>query len=230
MRVAREATIRFDLGLRESLGAGLRAQALVVQDDRNLRIGGFDSDELDGSDELNAACSAIAAQIPLPLGRYLLCRRSTESAPELEYRAVVHDLEASPTCRPGNVRRSLVAIVEDAVKRDVSSLASDPLGSFKNRGLTLEELVGAFDEAIVELSVALRLPFRLTLLLDKLSQVEEASHMLRSRVLRRASRSFRTVAGDAAVVEVRRRGARLHFRFVPGSLSGYMVTRVNHTA
>jgi hypothetical protein len=227
--VVREATIRFDLGLRESLGTGLRAQALVVQEDRHLRISGFDADQLDGSDELNAACSAVAAQCPLPLGRYLLCRES-DSVPELTYRAVVHDLEASPTCRPGNVRRSLVAIVEDAVKRGVTNIVCDPLGSWQDNGLSLEELVGAFDEAIVELSVVLQLPFRLTLLLGELGQVEEVSHMLRSRVLRRASRSFRTVAGDAAVVEVRQRGARLHFRFVPGSLSGYMVTRVNHTA
>jgi hypothetical protein len=88
------------------------------------------------------------------------------------------------------------------------------------------EVVHAFDSAILESSNLLRVPFRLTLLLDDLAELEEVSHLLRSRVLSRASRSFRTVSGDAAVVEVRNQGEKYHFRFVPGTLSGYLVTRV----
>ena len=67
---------------------------------------------------------------------------------------------------------------------------------------------------------------RVTLLLEDMNSLEEISHILRSRLLRKASRSFRTVDGDAALVEVRQRGFRLHCRFVPGSLSGYAVTCV----
>jgi len=98
---------------------------------------------------------------------------------------------------------------------------------WRSRGLALDEMVGAFEAAILEVSVDLATPLRLTLLLDDMTAVEEVSHLLRSRLLRKASRSFRTVDNDSALVEVRQRGLRLHCRFVPGSLSGYSVTCVD---
>jgi hypothetical protein len=146
------------------------------------------------------------------------------------YQAVVHDLEVRPSCRPGDVRRSLTGIFEDAAKRGFRTLAAEPLGAGGRSGLALEEVVGAFDAAILESSESSEASFRLTLLLDDLEQLEQVSHLLRSRVLSRASRSFRTVSGDAAVVEVRNAGSRFHFRFVPGSLSGYLVTRAAASA
>jgi hypothetical protein len=48
-------------------------------------------------------------------------------------------------------------------------------------------------------------------------------------LLSKGSRSFRTVDGGEALVEVRQRGNRLHCKFVPGSLSGYEVTCVDST-
>jgi len=140
---------------------------------------------------------------------------------------VVHDLEVKPTCRTGNVRRSLTAILKDGVKRGMTSLTVEPLGVWRNRGLTIEEMVEAFEPAILELSAEIANPLRVTLLLDDMEALEEVSHLLRSRLLRKASRSFRTVDGDAALVEVRQRGVRLHCRFVPGSLSGYSITCVD---
>jgi hypothetical protein len=68
---------------------------------------------------------------------------------------------------------------------------------------------------------------KLTLLMGKMDEVEETSNLLRSCRWRRARRSFRTVDGDAAVVEVREGEARYHFHFVPGTLSGYLVHRVD---
>jgi hypothetical protein len=49
-------------------------------------------------------------------------------------------------------------------------------------------------------------------------------------VLRRASRRLRTEDGEAVVVEVCQGAARLHYRFVPGSPSGYIVTRIDRVA
>ena len=88
----------------------------------------------------------------------------------------------------------------------------------------------AFDVAVVETCMGLEVPLHLTLLLEDFEEVEEISAQLRARVLRRASRSFRTVDGEAAVVEVRQGGVRLHVRFVPGSLSGYLVSRVGYAS
>jgi len=96
--------------------------------------------------------------------------------------------------------------------------------------LSFDEMIEAFHDAILELSPLLEAPFRLMLMLDEFDQVEQVSHLLRSRLLRRASRSFRTVDGEAAVVEVRNGSSRYHFRFVPGTLSGYMVTRAGQGA
>jgi hypothetical protein len=137
---------------------------------------------------------------------------------------VVHDLEATPSCRGGNVRRSLTAILKDGVKRGMTFLTVEPLGVWHSRGLTLEEMVEAFEASILELSVAIASSLRVTLLLDGMDDLEVVSHLLRSRLLRKARRSFRTVDGEAALVEVQKQGFRLHFRFVPGSLSGYSVT------
>jgi hypothetical protein len=125
------------------------------------------------------------------------------------------------------VRRSLTAIFLDASKRGLRVLAAEPLGAWQENGLGFNEVVDAFDAAVIESSKTVDGQFRLTLLLDDMEELEEVSHLLRSRVLSRASRSFRTVSGDAAVVEVRSRGERYHFRFVPGTLSGYLVTRMD---
>ena len=210
--------------MRDSLGRRLHPDALVVQEDRNLVMGRPDVLDLDADDSLDAAYVAIREHRPLPLGRFLLLRGHQ---PECywTYQAVVHDFELKPTCRPGDVRRSLLAVFKDAAKRGLGTLASEPLGSFRGKGLTLEEVVEAFDAAILESGAFLDVPVRLTMLLEDLDELEEVSHLLRSRVLSRASRSFRTVGGDAAMVEVRDRERRFHYRFVPGSLSGYLITR-----
>jgi hypothetical protein len=223
--LAQAWSFRLDLDLRDSLNRRLHPDALVVQEDRNLVMGRQGVLDLDAEDDLDAAYIAIREHRPLPLGRFLvLRRRETESY--WTYQAVVHDFELNPTSRPGDVRRSLSAIFKDAAKRGLSTLAAEPLGFLEQRGLTVDEVVDAFDAAILESSNVIESPLRLTLLLDDLPHLEEVSHLLRSRVLSRASRSFRTVSGDAAVVEVRNKGEKYHFRFVPGTLSGYLVTRV----
>jgi hypothetical protein len=221
-----EWSFRFDLDLRDSLARRLHPDALVVQEDRNLVMARQGVLDLDSEDDLDAAYMAIREHRPLPLGRFLVLRKR-EPGTHWTYQAVVHDFELNPTCRPGDVRRSLSAILRDAAKRGLYTLASEPLGAWQDSGLGLDEVVDAFDAALIESSRTLERHFRLTLLLETMDELEEVSHLLRSRVLRRASRSFRTVSGDAAVVEVRSQGERYHFRFVPGTLSGYLVTRVD---
>lgn len=221
------ATIRLDLDLHESLGKRLQPEALIVQEDRQLGIKPEYSRQLDPEDDHDAAYLALSSKLPLPLGRYLLLRPQP-GIPFWIYQAVIHDLKMDICCRPGDVRRSLTAILLDAERRELSSIAIAPLGSLEQRGLSIEEMVEAFDATVYEMILERTTPLRLTLLLDHMSVVEEVSHLLRSRVLRRARRSFRTVDGDAAVVEVLQGGVRLHFRFVPGSLSGYIVTRLSH--
>lgn len=204
----------------------MQPDAKIVQEDRNLVMGGQSILDLDGSDDLDAAYLAIAEQKPLPLGRYLLLRnRRAEAA--WTYQAVVHDLDHKPSCRAGNVRRSLTAILKDAVKRGMTSVTVEPLGVWRSRGLLLDEMVEAFEATILELSVELGSSLQVTLLLETMDLLEEVSHLARSRLLRKASRSFRTVDGDSALVEIRQRGVRMHCRFVPGSLSGYAVSCVD---
>ncbi len=221
--------LRLDLDMRESLGRRLRPDAVVVQEDRNLVMAAPTVLDLDSPADLDDAYRAVSAHRPLPQGRYLLLRPNAER-PYWIYQAVVHDLEQNPTCSQGDVRRSLSAVLADVVRRGLSSVTVETLGVWGGRGLTLEEMVTAFDAAVLELSARLTAPLRVTLLMDRLEDQEEVSHHLRSMILRKASRSFRTVGGDAAVVEVRRDDARLHVRFVPGSLSGYLVTRVTRVA
>jgi hypothetical protein len=112
----------------------------------------------------------------------------------------------------------------------MSSIATEPLGRWQSRGISLDEMTRAFDAAILELSTTVEQSFRLTVVFDEIEEVEEASHLLRSRVLSRACRSFRTADGGAAVAEVRDGDERFHVRFVPGTLSGYLVTRSNRGA
>ena len=219
-------SFRFDLDLRDSLDRRLRPDALVVQEDRNLVMGGQAILDLDTEDDLDSAYLAGRDHRPIPLGQFLLLRARANTQ-YCTYQAVVHDFELEPTCRPGDVRRSLTGIVGDAAGRGLQTLASEPLGEWRGRGLHVEEVVDAFDSAILESSQVLDVPFRLILLLDGMDQLEEVSHHLRSRVLARASRSFRTVSDNAAVVEVRNEEHRFHFRFVPGTLSGYLVTRLD---
>jgi hypothetical protein len=202
---------------------------MIVQEDRNLVMASAGMLDLDSNDGLDAAYRAIADHRPLPLGRYLLLRSRGDEA-YWTYQAVVHDLEARPTCRVGNVRRSLTAILKDGIKRGMASLSVEPLGLWRNRGLTTEEMVEAFEATILDLCVGITNPLRVTVLFDDLEELEEVSHLFRSRLLRKASRSFRTVDGEAALVEVRKRGIRLRCRFVPGSLSGYSVTCVDSQA
>ena len=221
--------LRLDLDLRDSVGRRLHPDAMVVQQDRNLVMGAQPVIDLEEENVLDAAYLAIAAHRPLQLGRYMLLRPRGERTYWL-YQAVIHDLAERPSCRPGNVRRAMAAVLDDALKRGLTVIATEALGIWEESGLKLQELVEALDEAISQLSVELRDPVRLVLLLGSMDDVEEASHHLRSRVLQRSSRSFRTVSGDAAVVEVRRDGVRLHYRFVPGSLSGYLVTRTDDVA
>lgn len=220
---------RFDLDLRGSLGRRTYPNAVIVQEDRNLVMGPQATLDLDAADDLDAACLAVLDHRPLPLGGHLV-RRGREDSQPWTYLAVVHDFELTPSCRPGDVRRSLCGVVRDAQRRGLGFVAAEPLGRWHGRGLSFEEMTEAFHDAILELSPQLDEPFRLTLMLDELDEVEQVSNLLRSRLLRRASRSFRTVDGDAAVVEVRDGVAKYHFRFVPGTLSGYMVTRVRSGA
>ena len=227
--VTRDCSLRFDLDISEALGRRLHPDANVVQEDRNLVMAGASLLDLDRDDGLDAAYLAIADHRPLPLGRYLL-RRGTSEKAYWTYQAVVHDLEGRPSCRGGNVRRSLTAILKDGVKRGMTSLSVEPLGVWRSRGLTFEEMVEAFEAAVLELSVTISSPLRVTLLLDAMEDLEEVSHLLRSRLLRKARRSFRTVDGEAALVEVQKQGLRLHCRFVPGSLSGYSVTCIDNPA
>jgi len=222
-------TFRVDLDLRDSLDRRLHPEALVLQEDRNLIMGSQSVIDLDAEHEMDAAYLAMVSHEQQALGRYLLLRER-DGRPYWTYLAVVHDFDTEPTCRPSDVRRCLRAILKDALNRRIRSLAAEPLGAWRQQGLSFESMVEAFDSAIVEFSAQLDTPLRLTLLLDEDSQLEEVSHLLRSCVLRKASRSFRTVDGGSAVVEVRQGGARLHYRFVPGSLSGYIVTRVGSVA
>ena len=220
-----QCCLRFDLDISEALGRRLRPDATNVQEDRNLVMAGAGIIDLDRNDDLDAAYLAIAEHRPLPLGRYLLLRGRGDD-PFWKYQAVVHDLESLPTCRAGNVRRSLTSILKDGSKRGMTSLTVEPLGVFRERGLTISEMVDAFEAAVLEVSVGLTQPLRITLLLEDMEELEEVSHLLRSHLLRKASRSFRTVDDEAALVEVKQRGFRLHCRFVPGSLSGYAISRV----
>lgn len=215
---------RFDLDLRSSLGRRTYPDAVIVQEDRNLVMGPQATLDLDAADDLDAAYLAVLDHRPIPLGGYLV-RRGRENGQPWTYQAVVHDFELAPSCRPGDVRRGLCGVVRDAQRRGLGFVAAEPLGRWQGRGLSFEEMTEAFHDSILELSPQLDVPFRLTLMLDELDEVEQVSNLLRSRLLRRASRSFRTVDGDAAVVEVRDGVAKYHFRFVPGTLSGYMVTR-----
>ena len=217
-------SLRLDLDLRNSLGRRAHPEALVLQEDRNLVMAGQAVLDLDADDDLDAAYAASRDHRPLTLGGYLV-RRGREPEEPWTYQAIVHDLEFDPSSRPGDVRRSLCGVVRDAVGRGLSWVASEPLGRWQTRGISLEEMVSAFDTAILELSMTLESSLRLTLLFDELEELEEASHLLRSRLLSRASRSFRTVDGEVAVVEVREGDERFHIRFVPGTLSGYLVNR-----
>ena len=218
--------LRFDLDHKEALGRRLQPDATIVQEDRNLVMAGAGVLDLDSGDSLDAAYLAMAEHRPLPLGRFLL-QRSRGGEADWTYQAVVHDLDCRPTCRSGDVRRSLSAILKDSVKRGMSFVGVEPLGLWGGRGLTEIEMVAAFESAIFELSVDLVSPFRATLLLDSIDVLEEFSHLFRSRLLSKGSRNFRTVDDETALVEVRQRGNRLHCRFVPGTLSGYVVTSVD---
>lgn len=195
-----------------------------MQDDRNLVMGPQRFLDPSSDDELVAAFRAATEFRPLPLGSHLL-RPAPSSGSPWTYHAVVHDLDQQPSSRPGDVRRSLCSVIRDSQQRSFGFLAAEPLGRWQGRGLSLDEMIEAFHDAISEVTPQLAAPARLTLLLEDMDEVELVSHRLRSRLLRRASRSFRTVDGDTAVVEVRNGGTRFHYRFVPGTLSGYMVTR-----
>jgi hypothetical protein len=97
---------RFDLDLRSALGRRTRPNAVVVQEDRNLVMGPQATLDLDAEDDLDAAYLAVRDHRPLALGGYLVRRGRGHNQP-WTYQAVVHDFELAPSCRPGDVRRSL---------------------------------------------------------------------------------------------------------------------------
>jgi len=223
-----DCVMRLDLDLSDSLGRRIFPDAVVMAEDRYLGLGSLPAVDLDPRNELDAAYIAIRKERPLPLGRYLLLRPAMGRERWI-YQAVVHDLDHAPSVRRGDVRRALLAIVQDGVSRGFTSLACEPLGVAKPGGLDLNQLAEAVDEAIEELcSTSGQLP-RLTLLLDQLEQIEQVSSMLRSLILRRARRNLRVVGGDSVVVELGGCDQRLHVRFVPGSLSGYVIYRAGKT-
>ncbi len=201
----------------------------MVQEDRNLVMSSSPILDLDEADRLDAAYLALAAFRPVPLGRYLVLR-PCERRPYWLYQAVVHDLDQRPSARPGDVRRALLAVVEDALRRGLRWLALEPLGLFGGGGLTLAGVVQTIDEVVRYLTAGLDGSLRLTLLLQDLDQVEEVSCLLRARVIQSASRSLRNVNEGSAVVESTQGGVRLQFRFVPGSPSGYLVSRSTRVA
>ncbi len=217
-------SFRIDLDLRDSLGRRSHPDAFVVQEDRNLVMAPPGILDLDAKDDVDEAYAAARDQRPLPLGGFLVLRERSGDFPWM-YQAVVHDLEYDPSCRPGDVRRALGGVVRDAEARGFGHLAVEPLGRWMSRGLTFDEMVEAIDVTILELCSDLDSSFRLTLMLDGLDELEEASHLFRSRVLRRSSRSFRTVDDEAAMVEVVDGNSRYHVRYVPGTLGGYLVNR-----
>lgn len=217
---------RIDLDLRKSLGRRSHPDAIVVQEDRNLVMAPPGILDLDTNHDLDEAYAAARDQRPLPLGHFLVLRERSGDMP-WTYQAVVHDLEFDPSCRPGDVRRALGGVVRDAEVRGFCHLAMEPLGRWMSRGLTFEEMVEAIDVTILEICSDLESSFRLTLMLDGLDELEEASHLLRSKVLRRSSRSFRTVGDDTAMVEVVEGDTRYHVKYVPGTLGGYLVNRAD---
>jgi hypothetical protein len=218
-------TLRLDLDLRSSLGQRLHPDAVIVQEDRNLVMGPQSILDLDAENDVDALNVAGDNQRPLPLGEVRV-RRGRDNGDWWTYQAVVHDFDLEPSCRPGDVRRCLCFATRDASDRGFRHLASEPLGCWRSRGLSLGEMVVAVDDAVVELCSSLERPIKVTVLLSDLGEVEEASNLLRARLLGRARRSFRTVDGDAAVLELREGQVRFHARFVPGTLSGYLIHRV----
>lgn len=217
------AVFRFDLDLKDALGNRLVPDAFVVQEDRNLVMSPSKVLDLQEVGDAREILEAASEGLPYPLGRYRVWR-SREDGPEWIYQAVVHDLSLSPTCRPGDVRRSLVGILGDALARGARVVATEPLGLWRRSGLGVQEMADVFDEAVFEVIRDLDRSLRLVMVLERMEQLDEVSRFLRSGLLRRASRSFHTVTDDAALVEVRHGGQRLNVRFVPGSLSGYIVS------
>jgi hypothetical protein len=223
--VNRDCSLRFDLDVRDSLHARRRPDALIVQDDRNLVMAPPGTLDPETVVDLEGAARTAAAHRPLSVGTFLVSE-NTDTPVRWTYRAIVHDFDSSPTCRPGDVRRSVTAILADADRKCLDAVAMEPVGIWNHRGLTPESMVEALDRAVLEAAVRLTRSMRVVLLLDHVDELEAVSNLLRSRVISRATRSFRTVAGDAAVVEIRSLGHRLHVRFVPGTMSGYMITRI----
>ena len=215
--------LRLDLDLKDALESRLSPDALVYQEDRNLVMSPSTVLDLEEVRDPGGVMDSAGELLPLPLGR---CRlwRARGGRREWIYQAVVHDLSQSPSCRPGDVRRCLVSVLEDAPRRGVKVVATEPLGLWRRSGLQVQEMADVFDEAIFEVVNGLTGPLRLVMLLDRMEQLDEVSRFLRSGLLRRASRSFHTVSDETAMVEVRHGGRRLNVRFVPGSLSGYIVT------
>jgi hypothetical protein len=218
-------SLRLDLDLRDGVGRRVFPDAVVLAEDRYLGLGSLPAVDLDPRQELDAAYVAIRKKRPLPLGRYLVLRPGLDRETWV-YQAVVHDLDHKPSVRTGDVRRAILSVVHDAGSRGFGTVACEALGVGGDDGLTLDQFAEAVDAAVRELCAGdIRMP-RLIILLDDLEQVETLSTLLRSMVLRRASRNLRVVGGESVVAEVRNGGRRLHFRFVPGSLSGYVAHQV----
>ena len=212
---------RLDLDLADSLGRRFFPAALIVQEDRNLVMGAARVlEEERDAEEVHRQADGFG---PQRLGRFVLAGPRPDP-PHWIYRAVVQDLERRPSCRPGDVRHCLAAVLEDAASRGVKLVASEPLGVWRSSGLALPEVAEAFNGAICDMLGKLPVPFRLTVLVRDMEMLEEISRLLRASLLRRASRTFRSVSDDEAVVEARCGGRPFQFHFVPGALSGYLVT------
>ena len=220
----REASIRIDLDLRDALHRRFYPDAVIFEEDRYLRMASLPAVDLDPREDLDAAYLAIRKQRPLPLGRYLLLRPGAER-PSWTYQAVVHDLELHPSCRPGDIRRALVAILENAASRGFFCIGLVLPGLGKTEGLALSDIVEAIDAAILELAGRIEESLRLVILLEEFGQLEIASNLLRAALLRRAQRSFRNISEEFAIVDFFLGRRNFQARFVPGSSSGYVLSR-----
>lgn len=219
------ASIRIDLDLGDALHRRFHPDAVILEEDRYLRMASIPAVDLDPGNDLDAAYVAIRKQRPLPLGRYLLLRPGSDR-PSWTYQAVVHDLEFRPSCRPGDVRRALIAIVENALSRGFLTLGMALPGIGEPGSLALSDVLEALDSAAVDLAGSIEKSVRLVVLFDEFYQLEAASNLLRATMLRRAQRSFRNLGEDVAIVDFSLDGQSYQAHFVPGSSSGYVLSRV----
>jgi hypothetical protein len=83
-----------------------------------------------------------AATLPVPPGSILV-----QDGSPLKFLAVVHDLSREPTLREGWVKAALIAIVQEANRRRVTSLAVPALGA-RQGALAAERFAVLFSDAL----------------------------------------------------------------------------------